>query len=56
MFLTVQSGDRSLGFFVTAHLDESESLASTGLAIADHLRALHRAVLREQLFQIRAGC
>jgi hypothetical protein len=56
VFLTVQGGDCSLGFIIGAHLDEPESLAAAGFTVADDFRAGHGAVLREQLFQIRAGC
>jgi hypothetical protein len=55
MFLAIQSGDRSLSFFIGPHLDESEPLASTGLAVTDHFCAGHGAVLRKQLLQIRAS-
>jgi hypothetical protein len=55
MFLAIQGGDCSLSLFIGAHLDEPESLASAGFPVADHFSALHGAVLREQLFQIRAS-
>ena len=55
MFLTVERCDCSLSFVIGAHLDESESLAPAGLPVADDFSALHGAVLRKQLFQIRAG-
>jgi hypothetical protein len=55
MFLTVQGCDSCLSFFIATHLDESESLAAAGFPVADHFSALHGAVLREQLFQIRAS-
>jgi hypothetical protein len=56
VFLAVQCSDCSLGFFIATHLDESESFAAAGFPVADDFRALHGAVLREQLFQIGAGC
>jgi hypothetical protein len=56
VFLTVESRDRSLSFVIGAHLDKPESLASAGFTVADDFRAGHGSVLREQLFQIRAGC
>jgi hypothetical protein len=55
VFLTVEGCDRRLGFFIRTHLDESESLASTGFPITDDFCTLHGAVLREKLFQFRAG-
>jgi hypothetical protein len=55
MFLAVQCRDGSLSFFIGPHLDESESLAATGFAVADDFCAGHGAVLRKQLFQIRAS-
>jgi hypothetical protein len=54
MFLAVEGGDRSLGFVVAAHFDESESLAAAGVAIVDDLRRNHLAMLAEQLFQLGA--
>jgi hypothetical protein len=55
VFLAVQSGDSRLGLFISAHLNEAEAFASTGLTIADDFGALHGSVLGEQLLQIRAG-
>ena len=55
MFLAIESCDGSLSFFIGAHLDEPESLAPTGFAVADDFSAGHGSVLREQLFQIRAS-
>jgi hypothetical protein len=54
MFLAVEGCDRSLGFIIGPHLDESETFASTCFAVADDFRAADSAMLREQLFQIRA--
>jgi hypothetical protein len=54
MFLTVQGGDGGLGLIVGTHLNESETLAATGLAVADHLSAADGAMLTKQLFQFRA--
>jgi hypothetical protein len=56
VFLAVQGCDGSLRLVIGSHLDESESLASTGFAVTDDFRAGHGSVLREQLFQIRASC
>jgi hypothetical protein len=56
VFLTVEGRDCSLSFVIGAHLDKPESLASAGFTVADDFRARHGSVLREQLFQIRAGC
>ena len=55
MFLAVECGDCRLGFFIRAHLNKAETLASASLPIADHLGALNGSVLGEQLLQIRAG-
>jgi hypothetical protein len=55
MFLAIEGRDRRLSFVIGAHLDESESLAPAGFPVADDFRAGHGAVLRKQLFQIRAG-
>src|SRR5688500_13398576 len=54
-FLPVQGGDGGLGLLVAAHLDEPESLAAAGVPVLDHLGALHGAVLRAQLLEVRAG-
>jgi hypothetical protein len=52
--LTVQRCDRRLRFFVSSHFDETETLASTGVAIINDLRRDDLAVLAKQLFQLRA--
>jgi hypothetical protein len=54
VFLAVERCDGRLGLRVTAHLDETETLATTGLPISDNFRALHAAVRAEQLLQSRA--
>ena len=43
--------DRSLSLSVVVHLDETKALAPARRTILDHLRTLHGAELREQLFQ-----
>src|SRR6185503_13585950 len=53
LLLAVQSGNRRGGLGVTAHLHESETLASAGFAILNDLSALDRAVRREHLLQCR---
>jgi hypothetical protein len=47
----VKPVNRSLSLSVVVHLDEAKALAPARRSILDHLRALHGAVLREQLFQ-----
>jgi hypothetical protein len=54
MFLTVELTDGRLGLRVAAHLNESEALAPARFTVADHFCRLHRSVLAEQLFKIRA--
>jgi hypothetical protein len=54
MFLAVESGHRSGRLIITAHLDEAEAFASTGVAIVDDLGGYHRAVLTKQLLEFRA--
>src|SRR5262245_8422466 len=44
VFLAVHRRDRGLGLGVAAHLDESEALGASGVAVVDDLRALDRAV------------
>jgi hypothetical protein len=53
MFQTIQRRDGCLGFFVTAHFDESKPLAPARVAIVDDLRRDDLAVCTEQLFQLR---
>src|SRR5205823_13634084 len=52
--LAVLGGDRGLRLGVAAHFHESEALAATGVTVGDDLRALHGAVLGEELLQRRA--
>jgi len=52
--LTIQGGNRRLGFRVAAHLDKGKPLALAGAAIADNLGTLNRAVGAEHFFQVRA--
>src|SRR5579883_3579 len=47
----VESGDGGLCLLVVSHLDESETLGATGVAVHDDLSRLHSPVRREQLFQ-----
>src|SRR5262249_7350606 len=54
VLLAVEGRDRGFRLGVTAHLDEPETLAPPGLPVGDDLGALDRAVLREELFQLRA--
>src|SRR5687768_11248323 len=54
VLLAVQRRDRGLRLVVATHFHEPEALRAPGHAVADHFGALHRAVLREQLFQVRA--
>jgi hypothetical protein len=55
VFLAIEGCDCGLGLIVGPHLDESKSLAAAGFPVADDFSAGHGAVLREQLFQIRAS-
>jgi hypothetical protein len=55
MLLAIESGNRSLCFRIATHLNEAESLAATGFTIRNHLGRLNRAMLAEELFQIRAA-
>ncbi len=50
IFLIVQALDRRLGLRFGVHLDKTEALASTGVAVLNDLRALHRPVLGEPSF------
>ena len=52
IFLIVQALDRRLGLRFGVHLDETEALASTGVAVLNDLRALHRPVLGEPSFKV----
>ncbi len=54
VILVVQSTNCFLSFGVGAHLDESESTATTRFAIRGDLSALNAAKLRKQLFQVCA--
>jgi hypothetical protein len=47
----VKPVNRGLSLSVVVHLDESKALAPARRTILDHLRTLHSAELREQLFQ-----
>jgi hypothetical protein len=49
----VKPVDCGLSLSVVVHFDETEALAPASRTILDHLRALHGAELREQLFQGR---
>jgi hypothetical protein len=51
MFLAVDSRDGCLRFSIGAHFDETEALASAGVAVCDDLSALHGAVRSKELFQ-----
>src|SRR6476660_1574984 len=50
----VQTADRFLRCVVVRHLHKPKTLAAAGVAILHDLRALHRAELSKQLFQILA--
>ncbi len=51
MILAVQALDRRQGFVVIRHFDETEPAAPAGLAVAQHLRRAHGAVLLEQFLE-----
>src|SRR3954447_21447860 len=53
-FVIVQGIDRRLRLGIRAHLDETESLASTRVPVGNDLGALDAAVLRQQSLQVRA--
>src|SRR5262245_31957080 len=52
VILLVERFDRGLCVALRAHLDEPEALAPACVAVGNHLRALHGAELRKQLFQV----
>lgn len=54
VLLIMQGADCGLGFLIAAHLNKGEALAATGIAILDHLSALNRAELAEQLLEVLA--
>jgi hypothetical protein len=54
VLLSIQGGDGGLGFFIGAHFDEPEALASAGVAVVDDLRRHDGPVLTEQLLEFRA--
>jgi hypothetical protein len=53
VLLAVQRADGGLRFVITTHFHKAESLTATAFTVRNHLRALHAAVGREHLFQIR---
>ncbi len=53
--LPVQRGYGRLGLLIRTHFDKTKALASTGLAVHDHFRALHCPVRLEHLVQIGTG-
>jgi hypothetical protein len=54
VLVPVQGPDRRLGLVIAAHLDESKTLGSPGIPVIDDLGGHHRAMLPEQLLQLRA--
>jgi hypothetical protein len=52
MLLAVEGCDRGLGFFVAAHLDETEALAAARVAIINDLSRHHLTVLTKELLQL----
>ena len=51
----VESGNRGLGFVVTAHLDKAEALGPPGVTIHDDLNGLNATMRREHLLQGAIG-
>jgi len=51
VLLTVKGSDRSLRFGIGGHLDETEALGASGVAVLDDLGAFDGSMLREQLFE-----
>src|ERR1051325_4858426 len=51
----IQRGDRSLGFFLTVHLDEAEALRLTAELVFDDRRRIDLPVRRENLAQLHFG-
>jgi hypothetical protein len=54
VLLSVQGGDRGLGFGVAGHFHESKALAATCVAIVDDLSRHHLTMCAEELFEFRA--
>jgi hypothetical protein len=54
VLLAIESGNRRLGFAVTAHFDKAKSFAPARIAIVDDLSRNHRTMSFEQLLQRRA--
>jgi hypothetical protein len=52
VLLAIKPGDRRLGLFIGAHLDETESLAAAGVAVVDDLGGNDLAVCSEQLLEL----
>src|SRR5262249_34359585 len=52
VLLVVQALDGRLRLGVAAHLHEAEALAAARVTVLDHLGALDRPELREQLFEV----
>jgi hypothetical protein len=54
VLLPVQTRDRRLGLFIAAHLHETKPFRAPGIPVIDDLGRHHRAMLPEQLLQLRA--
>src|SRR6516225_10779952 len=50
--LAAEGLNRSLGFRITSHLHEAESLGPPCVTVHDDLRRLHGAMWREQVLQV----
>lgn len=51
-FFAVESSDGGLRFRIASHFHETESFGPTRVPVHDHLRRFHRAVCREDSFEI----
>lgn len=54
VLLTIERADGGLGFFVSAHFDETEAFGASGVAVVNDLSRDDGPVLTKQLFQFRA--
>jgi len=54
VILAVKAFDRGIGFIVRSELNESETLASAGLAVGNDFGALNGAELSENLLKFTA--
>jgi hypothetical protein len=53
VLLQIKAFDSGCRFSIAGHFDEAETFATTGVAVHDDFGALHSAIFREQLLQIR---